>query len=74
MGVGESPAHVHHLKHGSGVSDRASDFLTVALCPEHHVGNGGVHQLKERGLRLRYNVSEIDLLSDTIEYIARNLL
>lgn len=67
MGLGETPAIVHHMKLGTGASDRASDFLTIALCPEHHVGPGGVHMLKEHGLRLRYNVSEIDLLADTVE-------
>jgi hypothetical protein len=67
MGLGETPALVHHMKLGTGASDRASDYLTIALCPEHHVGPSGVHVLKERGLRLRYNVSEIDLLADTIE-------
>jgi hypothetical protein len=66
IGLGDTPALVHHMKLGTGASDRASDFLTIALCPEHHVGKTGVHTLKERGLRLRYNVSEIDLLADTI--------
>lgn len=67
MGLGETPAIVHHMKFGTGASDRASDFLTIALCPEHHVGKSGVHTLKEKGLRLRYNCSEIDLLADTLE-------
>lgn len=66
MDIHDSPAVVHHMKFGTGASDRASDFLTIALCPEHHVGESGVHTLKERGLRLRYNCSELDLLADTI--------
>ena len=69
MGLGSSPAIVHHLKLGQGASDRASDWLTLALCPFHHVGDGGVHVLKEKGLRLRYNCSEIDLLALTIEAV-----
>lgn len=67
LGLGETPALVHHMKLGTGASDRASDFLTIALCPEHHVGPSGVHTLKEKGLRLRYNLSEIDLLAMTLE-------
>ena len=67
MGLGESPAVVHHLKYGTGASDRARDVLTIALCREHHVGKSGVHVLKEKGLRLRYNCSELDLLADTLE-------
>lgn len=73
MGLGDTPSLVHHMKLGSGASDRASDFLTIALCPEHHVGKSGVHTLKEHGLYLRYKCSEIDLLADTIEAI-NNLL
>lgn len=67
LGLGDTPALVHHMKLGTGASDRASDYLTIALCEFHHVGAGGVHVLKERGLRLRYNLSEIDLLAMTIE-------
>ncbi len=70
MGLGESPAIVHHMKLGTGASDRASDVLTIALCPAHHVGPEGVHTLKEKGLRLRYNLSEIDLLAMTLEALA----
>lgn len=70
MGLGETPAQVHHLKFGTGVSDRASDWLVAALCPEHHTGASGVHTLKEKGLRLRYNLSELDLLAMTLEAMA----
>ncbi|HEY1326259.1 MAG TPA: hypothetical protein VGI14_04930 [Casimicrobiaceae bacterium] len=66
----DSPVVVHHMKYGTGASDRASDFLTIALCPEHHVGKSGVHTLKEKGLRLRYNLSELDLLAMTLEALA----
>jgi Recombination enhancement, RecA-dependent nuclease len=69
MGLGETPAIVHHMKIGTGASDRASDWLTIALCNSHHVGPEGVHVLKEKGLRLRYNLSEIDLLAFTLEAI-----
>jgi hypothetical protein len=70
LGLGDTPALVHHMKLGTGASDRASDFLTIAVCPEHHVGTNGVHALKEKGLRLRYNLSEIDLLAMTLEALA----
>ena len=66
MGMGDTPAQVHHLKYGQGAGDRASDFLTIALCPEHHTGAEGVHMLKEHGLYLRYKCSELDLLADTL--------
>jgi len=72
MGLGDSPAQVHHLKFGQGASDRASDFLTIAVCERHHKVEypESVHALKEKGLRLRYNCSELDLLADTLEALA----
>ena len=73
MGISGSPAQVHHLKFQRGASDRAPDTLTIALCPEHHTGPSGVHALKERGLYLRYKCSELDLLADTIEEVAKCL-
>lgn len=70
MGLGDTPAQVHHLKYGQGASDRASDLLTIALCPEHHNGPSGVHMLKEHGLYRMYKCSELDLLADTLEALA----
>ena len=70
MGLGDSPALVHHLKYGQGASDRAHDCLTIAVCDFHHVGEGSIHTLKEHGLYLRYKCSELDLLADTLEAIA----
>jgi hypothetical protein len=70
MGIADdTPVIVHHLKYGSGASDRASHYLTIALCPDHHVGPNGVHKLKEHGLYLRYKLSELDLLALTLEAI-----
>lgn len=69
MGLGETKSEVHHLKYGTGASDRSSDYLCIALCPSHHSGPEGVHQLKEHGLYLRYRVSELDLLAMTLAAI-----
>ena len=69
MGLGDTPSQVHHLKYGTGASDRASDFLTIAVCPAHHTGPDGIHMLKEHGLYLRYKCSELDLLADTLKAI-----
>lgn len=73
QGLGDSPAEVHHLKYGSGASDRASDWLTIALCPRHHRVEypDSVHRLKERGLHTRFKCSELDLLADTIAAASR---
>jgi hypothetical protein len=62
LGLGQSPAEVHH------VFDTAarSDYLTVALCPEHHRGPSGFHGLGQRAFERRYKVSEAQLLAWTI--------
>lgn len=67
MGLGETQSHAHHLKFSSGASDRSSHYLCIAVCPSHHLGPEGIHMLKEKGLRLRYNLSELDLLAMTLE-------
>lgn len=73
MGLGETPSEVHHLKYGSGASDRQDDMLTIALCPRHHKVEypESVHALKEHGLQLRYKCSELDLLADTLRALER---
>lgn len=65
------PAEVHHIREGQGAAQRASDFLTVPLCPAHHRGAGGVHGLGRRGFEARYKLSELDLLAMTIEELTK---
>lgn len=67
IGHGETPAEVHHIRDGQGAAQRASDFLTVPLCPEHHRGSSGLHGLGVRGFERRYKLCELDLLALTIE-------
>ena len=67
FGYGVTPAELHHVREGQGMAQRASDFLVVPLCPEHHRGNSGLHGLGERGFYTRYRLSELDLLAMTIE-------
>lgn len=66
-----APAEVHHLREGQGMAQRASNWLTVPLCPEHHRGATGLHGLGERGFARRYRLEELDLLAQTIERLAR---
>ena len=61
---GDSPVQVHHIREGQGMSQRASHFLTVPLCPDCHTGPNGVHGDK-RMLKIA-KLSELDLLADTI--------
>jgi len=69
LGWGETPAQVHHLREEQGAGQRASDMLTVPLCPEHHSGATGVHGLGRRGFEARYKLSELDLLAMTLQLL-----
>lgn len=69
LGWGETPAQVHHLREEQGAGQRASDFLTVPLCPEHHTGATGFHGLRAREFERRYKLSELDLLAMTLELL-----
>ena len=67
LGYGESQAEVHHIRTEQGVSVRASDYLTVPLCPEHHRGSSGIHGMGRKAFERTYNLTELDLLAMTIE-------
>jgi hypothetical protein len=65
IGYGETPAELHHVREGQGMSQRAQNWLVIPLCPEHHRGSRGLHGNREE-LRMA-KVDEIDLLAMTIE-------
>lgn len=48
---------------------RASDYLTVPLCPEHHQGATGIHGLGRRAFERTYRLTELDLLAMTLEVL-----
>ena len=62
---GSSPVEAHHLREGQGMSQRASDFLTIALCPDCHRGPNGLHG--NRSLLKIRRLEELDSLALTIE-------
>lgn len=66
-----TPAEIHHPKEWTGASQRASDWLGIPLCHEHHQGASGVHGLGKRGFYTRYKMQEHDLLAMTIEALNR---
>lgn len=70
LGMGNTPAEVHHLKEECGVSQRQSDFITAPLCPEHHRGASGIHGLGRRAFERTYRLTELDLLAMTLEALA----
>lgn len=68
LGFGPSASEVHHLRTGTGGGRRASDFLTMALCPTCHRGPQGLHG--DKSLLRMAGVDELVLLSDTIAGLA----
>jgi hypothetical protein len=70
LDLGETPAEIHHPREDQGMSERASNWLAIPLCPEHHRGDSGVHGLGTRGFERRYKLSELDLLALTLEALA----
>ncbi len=70
LGIDGTPAQVHHLREGQGAAQRGSNWTAVPLCPEHHVGQSGLHGLGTRGFAARYKLDELDLLAMTIEALA----
>ncbi len=68
LGYGETPAQVHHQRTGIGKGQRASNYQTVPLCPEHHTGSTGFHSLG-RQFVVVYGVTEIELVQETQELL-----
>lgn len=62
LGYGDSPSVVHHMRDGN-LGMRKSDYLTIALCPEHHVGKHSIHA--DRDSFERQFGTELDLLVAT---------
>ena len=59
--------HVHHIRQGCGMGQRADDWLTIPLCPSCHTGTKGIHGDKTI-LRIK-KVDELDLLAKTLKKI-----
>lgn len=64
---GATGVHVHHIREGQGLSQRASNWLTIPLCPDCHTGPRGIHGDKS-SMRLR-KLDELTMLANTIKAI-----
>lgn len=67
LDIGHTPAQIHHLRTGQGMSQRAPHWLGIPLCAEHHLGPTGLHGMGTRAFERHYRLSETDLLALTIE-------
>lgn len=52
---------IHHPREDQGMAQRASHWLSIGLCPEHHRGPTGVHG--DRSVLRNLKCSEMDLLA-----------
>jgi hypothetical protein len=67
LNYGKTSAELHHPREAAGGAQKASDWLVIPLCPEHHRGNSGLHGLGTKGFYTRYKMGEWDLLAKTIQ-------
>lgn len=59
--------HVHHVRTGQGMGQRAGHWLTIPLCPMCHTGPHGVHG--DKSMMLVQKLTELDLLDQTLEQL-----
>jgi hypothetical protein len=73
-GWGFSPPHIHHIRHGVGLSQRSHWSLAIPLCPNHHQ-NGGYGIALHAGKKEfeRKFGSEVELLQETIKLMRSKL-
>lgn len=69
LGLGATPAEIHHPRTGQGMSQRASHFDAVPLCVTHHRGDDGLHGLGRRAFERTYGVTELELLAEVRELL-----
>lgn len=65
---GAQPVELHHIREGSGMGQRAKNWLVVPLCPECHRDN----KLGWHGEKIMWKIKkmdELDALAKTIEIL-----
>lgn len=68
-----SPAQLHHPRFCCGMAQRASDWLVIPLCPDHHQNGGYGVALHAGQTTFEQNYgTEAELLARTIGRIMRN--
>ena len=67
LGVKTSPCDAHHI----GTGEEHDDFLTVALCKEHHQGATGIHGKHRKAFHTLWKTSDLVLLKWTIREVVK---
>lgn len=66
LGLGETPPEIHHLR--SNGWGKARDMESIGLCPFHHRGKEGIHQLGTKAWEQKY-WTQRELLAQTRDEI-----
>lgn len=68
--LGETPAEIHHIRAGQGMSQRASNYETIPLCPFHHRqgGHGAAVHAGRQAWEANYG-TELELLAQVRELL-----
>lgn len=70
LGYGVTPPSLHHPRVGQGGGQKASDWLVIPLCPQHHQDGGpGVALHAGQTTFERMYGTELDLLAQTISEV-----
>lgn len=64
-----APTQAHHVRHGNGMSQRASNWNVCALCVDCHQGPSGLHGDRQRFKQAKWD--EMDALAATTEAMWR---
>jgi hypothetical protein len=66
IGFSDTPAEIHHIREGQGMGQRASNYETIPLCPNHHrLMPDAIHQSKANFIE-RFG-SERELLEEVLD-------
>lgn len=73
LGTPGTPAEIHHLRDGQGMSQRAPHDMTIGLCAIHHRSSRGYHGMGKRAFESAYGVTERDLLEITNDLMNKEI-
>ena len=69
IGFNDTPAEIHHIRHGMGMGQRNNNYNVIPLCPEHHRhGPNAIHRSKHN-FELCFG-TEHDLLDEVMLLIS----
>lgn len=66
--LGVINTHQIEVHHAGRATDR-DDYLTVALCYEHHRGATGVHGMSRKGFERFWKLTDLEMLACQVEHL-----